>query len=157
MPKENKKKKIPGKFEGPLFNVPDPFKYLAALIDVSDYKWHIVTAIVFVRRAPPEHYERFGDYTIINEASVYRDLDAEKYRGLMQYYGKTKDVEVLIPQPKIEVDGQTKAMNILKMVHFHKQHCHESEACDISTFFLLEDFERHIGRKATSEEVKEFI
>lgn len=156
MPKE-KKYKIPGKFEGPLFNVPDPFKHLAALVDVSDYKWHIVTAIVFVRRAPPEHYERFGDSTIINEASVYRDLDPEKYRALMQYYGKTKYVGVLIPPPEIEVDEKTKATNILNIVRFHKQHCHESEGCDVSTFFLLEDFERHMGRKATSEEISEFI
>jgi hypothetical protein len=48
-----------------------------------------------------------------------------------------------------------KAQNILNLVKDHKKHCNGD--CGISLFLLLEDFERHIGRKATSEEFKNFI
>lgn len=49
-----------------------------------------------------------------------------------------------------------RAKNILEIVRHHKKHC-DGEKCNVTIYFLLEDFERHIGRKATSKEVKEFF
>lgn len=51
---------------------------------------------------------------------------------------------------------KVRAENILELVRHHKYHCIGKE-CTISTYMLLEDFERHMGRKATPEEVIEFI
>lgn len=49
-----------------------------------------------------------------------------------------------------------KAENILLLVKDHKNTCN-NENCGIVVYYLLEDFERHIGRKATGEEIKEFL
>lgn len=51
--------------------------------------------------------------------------------------------------------GKLKAENILKLVRDHKEHCNED--CGISIYYLLEDFERHLGRKATPEEFRFFL
>lgn len=50
---------------------------------------------------------------------------------------------------------ELKAQNILNLVKDHKKKC--DSGCDISVYWLLEDFERHMGRRATSEELREFI
>lgn len=48
-----------------------------------------------------------------------------------------------------------KAENILSLVKDHKAKCKSD--CGVVVHFLLEDFERHMGRKATPEEFKVFI
>lgn len=55
---------------------------------------------------------------------------------------------------KITIE-ELKARNILDMARFHKKHCDGD--CGISVFYLLEDFERHMGRKATQEEIGFFL
>lgn len=50
---------------------------------------------------------------------------------------------------------KVKAENILKLVRHHKEHCNED--CGVSIYYLLEDFERHIGRKATGKEIRFFL
>ena len=52
--------------------------------------------------------------------------------------------------------GEVKAFNILELVKQHKKDC-KNPNCGISTYYLLEDFERHLSRKATQEEFKNFI
>jgi hypothetical protein len=49
-----------------------------------------------------------------------------------------------------------KAVNIRRLVIWHKKTCHK-ENCGINVFLLLEDFERHIGRKANEEEFDSFM
>ena len=48
-----------------------------------------------------------------------------------------------------------RAENILRMVKWHKIHCNHQ--CCISTYLFLEDFERHLNRKATKEELEFFL
>lgn len=52
--------------------------------------------------------------------------------------------------------NEIKANNILELVKEHKKSC-KGETCSISTYYLLEDFERHMGRKATQEEYGVFV
>ena len=49
-----------------------------------------------------------------------------------------------------------KAMNILRLVKWHKKTCHIAD-CGISTYHLLEDFQRHMGREATQKEFGYFM
>ena len=51
--------------------------------------------------------------------------------------------------------NQIKASNLLELAKHHKQHCDGN--CEISLYLLLEDFEKYVGRKATDEEVENFL
>lgn len=48
-----------------------------------------------------------------------------------------------------------KARNILALVKSHKKTCIAN--CEISVFLLLEDFEKHMGRRANQKEIGEFL
>ncbi len=56
---------------------------------------------------------------------------------------------------KMEIE-KYKAGNLLALVKWHRETC-KVDDCGINLYLVLEDFERHLGRKATQDESVNFI